>query len=118
MKKHTYLFQILAVLLFISSSAWAQKTKKKSFPVLSGTYQLVKMRNYNTLEAIEPGKTNIVIDTKTNQFSANVGCNSISGEFKTQKNKISEPIIGCKQYCLTAGGAEVLPTYKEGRLIH
>ena len=88
MKKHTFLFQILAVLLFISCSAWAQKTKKKSLPVLSGTYQLVKMRNQNTLEAIEPGKTNIVIDTKANQFSANVGCNSISGEFKTKKNKI------------------------------
>jgi heat shock protein HslJ len=88
LKKHTFLFQILAVLLFISCSAWAQKTKKKSLPVLSGTYQLVKMRNQNTLEAIEPGKTNIVIDTKANQFSANVGCNSISGEFKTKKNKI------------------------------
>ena len=25
---------------------------------------------------------------------------------KTQKNKISEPIIGCKQYCLTAGATQ------------
>jgi heat shock protein HslJ len=73
----------------MSCPVWAQTTKKKSLPVLSGTYELVKMRNQNTLEAIEPGKTNIDINTKTNQISANVGCNSISGEFKTQKNKIS-----------------------------
>ncbi len=89
MIKYTSILQILTVLLFMSCPVWAQTTKKKSLPVLSGTYELVKMRNQNTLEAIEPGKTNIDINTKTNQISANVGCNSISGEFKTQKNKIS-----------------------------
>jgi hypothetical protein len=56
MIKYTSILQILTVLLFMSCPVWAQTTKKKSLPVLSGTYELVKMRNQNTLEAIEPGK--------------------------------------------------------------
>lgn len=88
MKKHTYFLQLLSFCLFITLPLIAQKTKKKDLPSLTGTYQLIKMRNLQTLEAVEPNKTNIVINTKANQISANVGCNSISGEFKTKKNKI------------------------------
>ncbi len=52
------------------------------------------------MTSISGEKTTITIDTKNKSFSANVGCNNISGRFNTNKNNI-EPmqLMQTEMYC-------------------
>jgi heat shock protein HslJ len=91
---------IVTILSLITLSVFAKKKCKPKPNELSGSYSLVQYKSTSTMTSISGEKTSITIDTKNKSFSANVGCNSISGRFNTNKNNI-EPmqLMQTEMYC-------------------
>lgn len=76
------------ICLFCFLSLFASAKKKRITPNLSGTYVLAKQLSSGQLLPVHHIKSKISIDQTNKRIACNVGCNSISGNFNADKNKI------------------------------
>ena len=86
---------------------FAKRNKKVACASLNGKYELVSYKKGLTLKLVSNNESTIQIDTKEHTISCNVGCNTISGEFKTTGKKIAPlQLLRTEMYCVEVAELE------------
>lgn len=83
-KAMKYLF----LLIFFLSPLLSPAKKKPNSRSITRSYKLVKLKDGDKMMVITYPKTEVNIDIKNHKIKCYILCNSVSGEFFVQKNKI------------------------------
>jgi heat shock protein HslJ len=75
--------------------------KKKPHPrPISGSYRLAKLKDGSKMRIVKLPKSEVIIDSKQGNLKAYILCNSISGDFLVERNKIKAlHVISTEMVC-------------------